>query len=326
MILVIILGALGFHVIEGWEIFDSLYMSLITVSTVGFQEVHPLSKPGRAFTALLIVSGVGVAYYTFVFLARIIVELRRIRIFRKMQKRIADFNNHAIVCGYGRLGQIVVRELRSYGRDVVVIETSPDSIAELDAADIPSVEGSAYEDETLKAAGIDRARHLLAMLPTDADNVYVTLCARDLNPTIHIIARTEARGGEKRLRLAGAHQVIAPYRVSGQSVVQSIIRPNVSEFLEVAGDRDGAQLVLEEIVVPSGSVFAGKTLEDSQLRLKTGVIIAAIIDEQHKMTLNPDRNSVIQSGATMIVLGEKASVAKLGDLLLTGKEGTSNGD
>ena len=314
---VVATGPLGYMLIEDWSVLDSFYMTIITLTTVGYGEVQPLSSSGRLFTAALIIAGVGGATYFFSTLMGVVVEgeLLRMRGFKKMRKELSNFSDHIIVCGCGRLGRIVVRELHEAGQDVVVIDVKDDAAQWLALNNIHYVVGTAYEDEILKAAGISRAKTLLSLLPQESDTVYVALSARDLNPELHIIARTEDESGENKLLRAGANQVLAPYRVTGTRIVQRLIRPHVSDFLEIAGGRFGHQLAIEEVVVPKDSVLSGKTLEQSDLRNRTGAVIAAFIHADGEMIFNPGAKSVIEPESTMIVMGKRESLERLSELL-----------
>ena len=314
---VLILGTVGFALIEGWNLVDSFYMTVITLSTVGFGEVEPLSDAGKLFTSALIVTGVGGATFFFsTIVSRIIEgELGRVRSIRKMKKEIEDLSNHVILCGCGKLGTIVLRELQESGQEVVVIENDPEQIAWLEKQDVYFVAGSAYEDETLILAGIKRANSLLALLNSDSDNIYTTLCARDLNSGLRIIARTDDESGESRLLRAGADQVLSPYRVAGTGVVQRLVRPHVSDFLEVAAGSSGHKLVIEEIRVPEDSNLSGKTLAESNIRSETGLIVAAFISPDGETHFNPQAAAVIEAGATLIVLGERSCHERLAELL-----------
>jgi voltage-gated potassium channel len=310
-------GVLGYRIIEHWPLLDSFYMTVITLSTVGYREVLPLSPTGKLFTAGLIISGVTTVAFGFSVITRSIVEgeLAQHTEQKRMQRRIAALENHVIVCGFGRLAAIVVRELLEAGEDVLVIENDPTAIERLRTANAAFIDGSAYEDDVLKSGGIERARILVSLLPSDSDNVYVTLSARDLNPKLEIIARTEGEAGEKRLRRAGANQVIAPYRVAGSNIVQQLIRPNVSEFLQFAAGKGSTPLVLEEVQIPLESQLGGKTLEQAAIPAKTGAIIAAIISPDDTMRFNPGGKDVIEPGSTIIVLGQPGSLDKLSELL-----------
>ena len=310
-------GTLGYMFLENWNFVDSLYMTIITLSTVGYGETNPLSDTGKLYTGFLIIIGVGGATYFFTTLVRVIIEgeLLRIRGVRKMKKDISKYSDHIIVCGCGRLGKIVVKELIESEQKVVVIEIDPETIAWLEREGVHYVDGTAYEDTVLHEAGIDRAKTLLALLPLDADNVYVTLCARDLNPDLFILARTEDESGEKKLLRAGANQVLAPYRVTGSRVVQRLVRPHVSDFLELAAGTGGQHLVIEELVVPDDSRIAGKTLEEADLRNRTGAVIAAFIETNGEMVFNPGAKNIIKANTTMIVMGERAALDKLSEVL-----------
>jgi voltage-gated potassium channel len=315
--LIVLVGTLGYHFIEGWGLLDSLYMTIISLTTVGYSEVAPMSSEGKIFTIALLVIGVGVAAYAIGTGFRIIVEgeIQLLRGTLRMQKKIDSLEGHHIVCGYGRLGSIVVREFAELGEKVLVLDKDPGRAEELERIGVPYIVGNAYEDEILKSARIDTARTLLTLLSSDADNVYVTLCARDLNPNISIVARTDHEEGERRLRRAGANNVIAPYRVSGNRLVQRVLRPHVSEFLELATSPKGMQLVIEEIQVPSNSALAGCSLQETDLRNRTGAVIAAAIDSDGTMTYNPGGSSLIKAGSTLVALGERGALEELSKII-----------
>jgi len=316
-ILVIISGTLGYHFIEGWSLLDSLYMTIISITTVGFSEVAPLSNLGKMFTILLLLSGIGIAAYAFGTGVKFIIEgqIRLLRGQSRMQKKIQSLKGHHIVCGYSRLGTIVVKEFLELGEQVLVLDRDPTHLEELEELEVPLIVGNADEDEFLKKAKIDTAKTLLSLLPNDADNVYVTLCARDLNPEIKITARTDDEDGERRLRRAGATEIISPYRVSGNKVVQRILRPHVSDFLELATSPVGLQLGIEEVKVPENSKIAGKTLQESDLRKKTGAVIAASILKDGTMAYNPGGESILEPGSTLVVLGEKKALERLSSMI-----------
>lgn len=308
------IGTCGYMLIEGWNLREALYMTVITLSTVGFGEVKTLSAAGQVFSIILILTGVCFAAYSFSMISRVFLEgeLNRFRGIIKMNKKIASFKKHFIVCGYGRLARFVISDLQERKEDVVVIENDTSKINDLEFLNIPYIQGNAYEDDSLKAAGIEKAQALLALLPNDPDNVYVTLAARNLNKNIKIMARTESFSGEDKLKLAGANQMIAPYRVSGSRVVQQLLHPHVNDFLQiVSDDSEGEQLALEQVIVPKDCPIAGKTLKESNLRSQTGVTIAAWINSDGSKVLSPQPEDIIQAGASVIAIGTQNALERL---------------
>ncbi len=317
LVVIVILGAFGFHYIERWSFIDSFYMTITTLTTVGFGEVHPLSNIGKIFTIALILLGVGVATYSFSRIVGLIVEgdIFRTRRKIKMDKQIAKLENHIIICGFGRLGRIVHRDLSLKHQKTVIIDNSEKVTEDLEANQILAIRGSADDEEVLKSAGILKAKVLLTLLPSDAENVYVALCSRDLNPQIKIVARTENEASESRLKRAGVDEIISPYSLSGNKIVERIMKPSVSNYLELAGKKSGHGLVIEEIFVSPDSKIVGQTLEQSGIRSRTGAIIAAIISSRGEMSFNPRGNDVIESSSTMIVLGHGDVLQKFSEVL-----------
>lgn len=314
---VTVFGTIGYMLIEGWSAFDSLYMTVITMATVGYSEVHGLSDIGRAFTICLILAGVGIGFYALTAMSKTVVEgeFKKFRGVHQMQRAIEKISEHTIICGYGRLAGLVVQELMNAGQKVVVIENDPARVKLLEQKQILCVEGSAYDDLILEHAGIARAKTLLALLPKDSDNVYVVLSARSLRKDLHIVSRSEHESGENKLKLAGVNQIVSPYRVSGLQIAERIIRPSVSSLFELTDDEAGNTLVIEEIKIPSTSKLAGKKLIDTNLRQYTGAIVAAIIHSDGRVELSPDAHALIQSDSTLVVLGQKAGVQKLSELI-----------
>lgn len=317
LVIVLSFGTAGFSLIENWDLHNSFYMTVITLSTVGYGEVQPLSRPGQLFAAFLILAGMVTVAYAVSVIGRSALEgeLYKYRRINKMRKEIGQYSNHVIVCGFGRLARFVIPDLLDRGLKVVIIESDLEAIESIESQSLPFVEGNAYEDETLLAAGIASAQSLLAVLPKDADNVFITLSARHLNPRVNIIARTELPAGEAKLRLAGANQVVAPYRVSGSRIVQQLTHPYVNDFLEVASGVHGEKLVLEQLVIPKESHFAGVTLGESGIVEKTGTSIAAFIRCDGSLEINPGRDSVLEGGSTLIAFGSGQGMEKLSDLM-----------
>ncbi|MCB0352155.1 MAG: potassium channel protein [Bdellovibrionales bacterium] len=316
VLLVLILfsyGALGFVLIEGWSLLDSLYMTAITLSTVGFEEVHPLSQEGRVFCMVLIILGVTVFAYCFGTLGRTFLqgELQYFGKVFRMEKRIGQLKDHVIVCGYGRLAQFVVPELIERGENVVVVEEASDRVQQLLASQVLFIEGNAYDDDVLQRAGVTRARTLLALLSDDAHNVFITLSARGLNPDLTILARTERVNVEKKLYQAGANQVLSPYRAGSSRIIQQLLHPGANDFLEIASDQEGNHLMLEQIVVSDGAGVVGKTIQESAIRPQTGILIAALIGRDGILNLNPNAQTVLDAGSTLIALGTEDSIEKL---------------
>ena len=310
--LITAVGAAGYRLIEHMSILDSIYMSVITISTVGFEEVKPLSPAGRLFTIGLIVTGVGSAIYLFTVIGELVVEGRLREFLGKsaMNRKIHGLNQHVIVCGYGRFGRAVVEELTRNTVPLVVIESDPARHGELDAAGVLYVAGSALEDSMLADAGIGSARAIVVATGSDADNVYVTLSAREKNSGILIYARGDSDAGLRRLKLAGADQVVAAYQWAGLRIAASILRPSVVDFLQLSVPGRESEVDLEEIRVSRASPAAGKTiaaLERENPRLR----IVAIKRNDQALEMIPAQETQIQAGDLLVVIGESDSLKRL---------------
>ncbi len=311
LVAVLVTGTVGYSVIEGWTYFESLYMTVITMTTIGYEEVHTLSKQGRLFTLFLIFFGVGVAAYTINYGIRFIIEgeIREALGRRKMEKRLMRMKNHYIVCGFGRMGRIICRELKSYAIPIVVVEAEPVEETALDRMPI-IVQGDATRDDVLKEAGIERAKGLISVLSTDANNLYVVLSARGLNPSLHIVARAGEEGSERKLVRAGADRVVSPYYIGGLRIAHSILKPSVVDFIEFATRSGNIELRMEEIPVHEGSRFNGLTIDKTGIGRDLGIIIVAI-KRAEDMRFNPPHGTVIRSGDTLIALGEAEKIKEL---------------
>jgi voltage-gated potassium channel len=316
-LLIIGFGTAGYMAIEGWEILDAFYMTVITMGTVGYNEVHEISKTGRLFTVLLIFFGVGY----FVYLAGVVVQfmvegrMRAILGRRRLDKKIDRLNNHYIVCGYGRIGRVLCKNLQRKPLDLVVIEKDRELIPVMDEDKVLYVCGDVSDEANLIKAGIKRAKGLVAVLATDADNVFLVLTARQLNPDIHIVARACHVESKSKLRAAGANNVESPYEMGGVSMAQRILRPTVTNFLDLAFTYSRKDIQMEEIPVSSSSALSNVMLKDSGIRQKFNLIIIAIKKSDDSMLFNPSFETLIKAGDTVIAVGEEANLKKLEDIL-----------
>jgi voltage-gated potassium channel len=316
MLLVFIGGIIGYMWIEGWNFLNSFYMVVITLSTVGFMEVLPLSENGRILTSLLILGGVGGFAYLIGAFSQLLVEGRLQAILgrRRMQKTIGKFKDHIIVCGYGRIGAIVTEEVMNEGLDIVVIESNPELIVQMEAAGITCLEGDATKDGTLKLAGLDRAKSLITALSDEAANVYVTLIARQFSSKVNIIARGNNKTSISRLEFAGADRVVLPHTIGGIRMAQSVLRPTVTNFLDIAM-RGKIDLQMEELFVTDKSEFVGQDLIESQIRPRFNLIIIAIRKNTGDMVFNPGPKEVIEAGDTLLTVGKLSDLSAIQQIL-----------
>ncbi|MEW6161871.1 MAG: NAD-binding protein [Nitrospirota bacterium] len=313
--LVVAFGTAGYMIIEGWNFLDSLYMTVITLATVGYREVGTPSTAGMWFTIILIISGVGTMLYALSIGARVLLEgeLREIFGRRRLEKKIKEIRDHYIICGYGRMGKIIARELKDKDVKFVVIEKNP-VIHEHVKEDFLILEGDATLDESLKAAGMERAKGLISVLPSDAENLYVVLSAKGINPDLFIVARAGEEGSEQKLLRAGADRVISPYHTGGLKIAHTVLKPAVVDFIEFATKSGNIDLQMEEIPVPGGSGLAGLTLDQCGIGRELGIIIVAIKRASGDMSFNPTFRTIIEPGDTLIVLGEVSKLKILEEM------------
>ncbi|MCB1022472.1 MAG: potassium channel protein [Acidobacteria bacterium] len=312
---VLILGTAGYRLIEGRPLFDSFYMALISLTTVGYTEVWDLTLAERVFTSVLLMVGVTVVFAAIGIMSDLVLQLELENFFgrKRTQRMLKKLDNHYIVCGAGRVGRGVIRELQRGRAQVVLIDSSADRAAWAEELGVPTLIADATLDKTLLEAGIDKAKGLVAAIGSDAENVYVTLTARGLNPKLLIAARASDEQAEDKLRRAGAATVFTPYTFIGHRLGQAMLRPHVLSFLDVASAFKGADLDLdlEQVRVSERSSVAEKTLEQSQLRQRFGVIVLAIMRHDGQMTFNPAGQTKIHPSDVLIMMGERAKLNKI---------------
>ena len=323
IVFIIILGVTGYMMIEGWNLLDALYMTVETLTTVGYNEVHEMTRMGRIFTILLICIGVAFFLYVAGAVVQFMVEgrIRTILGRRRLDKKIDRLKNHYIICGYGRIGKVLCKMLLSKPIDLVVVEKDPDLIPEMDADKILYVSGDATNEENLIKAGIQRAKGLIAALATDTENVFLVLTARQLNPDLYIIARASRNESKTKLQAAGANKVELPYDMGAVSMAQRIIRPTVTSFLELAVAHKRKDIQMEEMPVRSSSDLVNVMLKDSGIRQQFNLIIIAIKKLDGNMLFNPSFETVIEGGDTVIAVGQENNLQQLEKILNPGRQG-----
>jgi voltage-gated potassium channel len=312
-ILLILFGTFGYMAIEGWNLLDALYMTVITLATVGYGEVHKISDMGHVYTIVLIIIGVGFFLYVAGAVIQFMVE-GRVRLLlgrRRLDRKISRLKNHYIVCGYGRIGKVICHKLLRENFSVVVIDKNPDLAATLDGLGFVYVCGDATDETVLLKAGIHHAKSLIAALGTDTENVFLVLTGRQLAPRLNIIARTGSEAAKAKLVAAGANTVEAPYEMGAASMAQRIIRPTVTNFLDLAFADRHKDIQMEEIPVDNASELNGIMLKDSGIRQNYNLIIIAIKKSDDRMIFNPSFEAKIHAGDTVIAVGEPANLTKL---------------
>jgi voltage-gated potassium channel len=303
--IIAVVGILGYTFIEKWNLLDSVYMVVLTLSTVGFQEVHPLSPGGRLFTIFIIVGGVGSAIYAAGQIVEIIVagEMTGYRKRRNMDKTIREMKGHYVICGFGRVGHQVAQAFESWHVPFLVIDPKKESFDELESKGVPVLIGDATDDAVLTAAGISRAKGLIACSDSDVANVYITLSARQLNASLNIVARASLKDTEKKLTMAGANRVISPYFISGVRMAAMATQPVAVDFLDIVTHNGLVDFSLFQITIPTGSPLHGKTIAEADIRNTSGALVLAIRKSDGSFDLHPKETSKIDRGDVLVVLG-----------------------
>ncbi len=308
-------GTIGYWLIEKqYSLFDALYMTVITLTTVGYEEVHgPLTTAGRVFTIFLLLGGVFTIFFTATEVVRAVVggEVREALGRQRMERSLAEMKDHVIVCGYGRMGRFICQEFSRIGYPFVLIDRNAQTLKEMTLPHGVALPGDASDDEVLKHAGITRARALVTVAGSDADNLYVTLSARLLNDKLFIVARAETEAAEVKLKRAGASRVVSPYALGGSRVAHAVLRPNVVDYLDLATGSEFYDLQIEELAIRPGSRLDGVNLRDSRIHLELGIMVVAIKKAGGGMVFNPPGDARMEGGDTLIALGRRAEIDRL---------------
>ena len=307
LFLLISLGTIGYMALEGYRFLDALYMTVITISTVGYHEVRALSDAGRIFTMALILSGVGVLFYTLgtaieYFFGDFLVNSAEER---RMKRMVASLDDHFIVCGFGRVGENIAAELKRLNSPFVVVESSTARAEKAQKEGYAVVKGSATDEETLKEAGLERARGLVAAIGNDAENVFIVLTARSLHPDIFIVARANTSEAEDKLYRAGANRVLSPAVIGGRRMAALLARPRVSEYVDALSFGEGLEFQVEEYEIPENSPLTGKTLGEAQVRDRTGVVVIAVSYPDGTLESAPRSHTIIRPRCRVIILGNE---------------------
>lgn len=303
------IGTLGYMIIGRWSFLDALYMTVITITTVGYLEVQPLDTAGRIFTMFLLVGGVGGAFYTLTSIMVYIVEAEFGSYWwrRRMETKISKMKGHFILCGYGRVGQVIAHTFRQEGVSFVIIEESEEAVSQAEQADYLALKGDATSDEILKAAGIEHARGLVAAVGDDATNTYIVLSARGLRPDLFIEARASGRASEAKMKKAGADRTISPHNVGAHRMAMLALRPAVVDFIDTVTSPHGKEFQMENIAIDGSSPLVG--LSVAEIRKRTKTTILAISKESGRLVPNPPDEEIIGESDRLIIIGLKERLA-----------------
>lgn len=309
------IGGVGFHLLEGWSILDSLYVAAQTVTTVGYGDLTPATRAGRIFATLFMCGGVGVVLYALTATVHAIVQSELVATFgqRRQSRKMSKLRNHFIICGAGRVGSNLIRSLLGSAETFIVIERDQQKVTELIELGVAVLVRDATLEESLREANVEHARGLAACLPDDADNVYVVLTARDLNPKLHIVARAAEEQAEPKLIRAGANRVVAPTIIGGHRLAMALMKPAVDDFLgSITANK--LELAFEQLEVEPSSVLAGKKLSETNIRSELDIVVVSIRRSDGKILFNPSGETTIAGGDLLIAIGHAESLMKLATL------------
>jgi voltage-gated potassium channel len=314
-------GTIGFRVIERYSLFDAFYMTLITVTTVGYQEVHPLSHAGKVFNSFLILFGVSAVFFAVGVMTQTIIELELQDRYgkRRTRRMIAALKNHYIVCGFGRVGRNAAYELQRAKAPFVIVDRSEQRVERATSGGMLAIVADATRDECLREAGILEAQGLIAALPSDAENLFIILSAKTLNTRLKVVTRASEEEAEEKLRRAGADTVFAPYTMAGQRLAQALIRPHVVKFLDFATSQVGPNIVMEQIRVEARTGFPARTLTTLQSCRDLGIIVLALRKPDGQMVFNPPPETTIAANDYLIVLGDQDDLERLERIVTEGR-------
>ena len=311
--LVVAFGTIGYMLVEGWSAWDSLYMTVISVTTAGYREVHPLSRRGELFTMIVLTVGVATVLYTFSFLmARLVegdLESRWVR--RRRERMLDELTDHFIICGFGRMGFVIAQEFVRQRVPFVIIERNAERMQEAIDAGFLAVEADASSEHVLRRVRIEHARGLIAAVSTDAENVYAILTARLLRPDLYIIGRAETEDARAKLVRAGADRVISPYQIGGLQLAQTALRPAVVDFVQIATSSENLELNMEQVRIREGAPLDGRSIVDANLRQKFGVVVVGIQRADGRMEFNPSPDTTMRAGDHLVVLGHLQKLREL---------------
>ncbi len=315
-----VVGTIGYMVLEDFTLVDAAYMSVITFSTVGFTEVNPLSETGKIFTTGYILVNLGIFAYTVSILSSFLFEGELQKIFKNIQtsREVKKLKNHIIVCGYGRNGAMACEELYSTGKEFIIIESDEKVLESLpEGRNYMYILGNATMDEALNEAMVNKASTIITTLPNDADNVFITLTAKELNPQINVISKASEASSEKKLYRAGASHVVMPDRLGGMHMANLVTKPYVIEFLELINGVGGTVLKLEEVSFEKlKDEYHNQTIQELDIRKKTGVTIIAFMDDKEGFIFNPPSSKQIGQGDILIILGSPEDFQKFSDIYM----------